>query len=81
VNSGSKRQTEDKRILKSDALDTANLIRIALRCSLIDNYRRMENALDIEMDGTVLELSEHVARVFLWGLIRGRERTLAQLRG
>lgn len=69
------------RILQGDALETENLIRLALRCSLIDDYRRTENAVVIDMGGTTLELSEHDARIFLWGLVRGRERTLARIRG
>jgi hypothetical protein len=80
VNSGSERHTEDMRILQGDALETENLIRLVLRCSLIDDCRRTKNAVVIEMGGTTLELPEHDARVFLWGLVRGRERTLARIR-
>ena len=80
MNSRSERHTEDMRILRSDALDTEDLIRLVLRCSLIDDCQRTENAVVIKMGAAVLELSEHDARVFMWGLVRGRERTLAQLR-
>jgi len=80
VNSGSEHHTEDMRVLSGNALDTENLIRIVLRCSLIDSYRREDDMLVIKLAGTVLKLTEHDARVFMWGLVRGRERTLAQQR-
>ncbi|HET6567503.1 MAG TPA: hypothetical protein VFG50_06025 [Rhodothermales bacterium] len=80
VKSRGKHQTEDARILKHEVLDTEFLIRLALRSGLIDNYQVLGGNVILEVAGITLDLSEHDARIFLWGLVRGRERTLARLR-
>ncbi len=78
MNLGSAQRSEDVRILKHEVLNVQQLIRLALRARLVDNFEIRAGSVALLIAGSVLELNEHDARIFLWGLIRGRERTLAQ---
>jgi hypothetical protein len=78
VNEARLRRTEDMRILTHQALATGQLIRLALRGGLIEDFDVAGRLYRFLLSGAVIELEENDARIFLWGLIRGRERTLAQ---